>query len=170
MFVSDMDHDAPNTVLLLLGSNLGDRQDLLFQATKAISLRIGTITGASSLYETAPWGVTDQPPFLNQVLQVQTSLSPEVVLETALAIELALGRVRLQRWAARVIDIDILYFNDLITQQEKLTIPHPRLQDRRFTLIPLVEIAADWIHPVFMKSNKILLEDCEDKEMVTLVS
>ena len=155
------------TVFLLLGSNLGERLAILESARKALAERIGDITDLSSVYETAPWGVLDQPPFMNQVVAVETTLQPEDVLRNILEIESELGRIRYERWGARVIDIDILYFGNLEIESSRLTVPHPRLQDRRFTLIPLCEIAGEYIHPIFLKTNNYLLEICTDNSEVT---
>ena len=155
-------------VYLLLGSNLGDRLQVLLAAGELIAIQIGNIVAESSIYETAPWGVLDQPSFLNQVVEVETDLSPEEVLRVILDIEHELGRVRYERWGARVIDIDILYFNNLVLDSARLTIPHPRLHERRFTLIPLAELAPLFIHPILNKSTLHLLADCPDNSEVTI--
>ena len=157
-----------NTVYLLLGSNLGDRLQVMQSARGLIQKEIGQIKAESSVYETAPWGVLDQPAFLNQVVQLQTLLEPEEVLRIILEIEHELGRVRYERWGARVIDIDILYFQDLILDSSRLTIPHPRLHERRFTLTPLAEIAPGFIHPVLNKSSVQLLAACADESEVKI--
>jgi 2-amino-4-hydroxy-6-hydroxymethyldihydropteridine diphosphokinase len=148
---------------LLLGGNLGDRQLYLAQARVRIAAQVGTITRSSSLYETAAWGKTDQPAFLNQVLEVQAEQAPEQVLLTVNMIEQELGRVRQEHWGARVIDIDILFYDDLAMQTQRLTIPHPQLHLRRFTLLPLAELAPDLVHPVLGKSITALLEACPDE-------
>lgn len=153
---------AKNTYLLL-GANLGDRIETLQRATNLIAERIGLVIQQSGLYETAPWGVTDQPAFLNQVLAVETMLEPVEVLNQTQAIEQELGRVRLEKWGARLIDIDLLYYDQLVLQTDRLTIPHPYLYQRRFTLMPLVEIAPDFVHPVLTKTNAMLLAECEDE-------
>lgn len=159
-----------NTIYLLLGSNLGDRIQILSNAGELIMQRVGQITSKSSIYETAPWGVLNQPSFLNQVLEVTTQRAPEDVLRIILEIEHELGRVRYERWGARVIDIDILYFQDFIIDSARLTVPHPRLHERRFTLIPLAEIAPDFIHPVFKKNSIQLLKECADISEVIMYS
>ncbi|MEJ8757175.1 2-amino-4-hydroxy-6-hydroxymethyldihydropteridine diphosphokinase [Pontibacter sp. H259] len=147
---------------LLLGGNLGDRILYLQQARESITAQVGSITQASAIYETAAWGKTDQPSFLNQVLEVATGLTPEQVLQIINQIEHDLGRERLEHWGARVIDIDILFYDDLVQQSQRLTIPHPQLHLRRFTLLPLHELAPDLQHPVLNKSITQLLEHCPD--------
>ncbi|MBX0332613.1 2-amino-4-hydroxy-6-hydroxymethyldihydropteridine diphosphokinase [Pontibacter sp. HSC-14F20] len=153
---------------LLLGGNLGDRPLYLSQAREQIAAQIGLIVQSSALYETAAWGKTDQPAFLNQVLEVQTTLSPEQVLQGINQIEQELGRIRQEHWGARVIDIDILFYDQLILQTQRLTIPHPQLHLRRFTLLPLNEIAPHLLHPVLNLQITQLLRDCPDKLPVHL--
>lgn len=149
-------------VYLLLGGNLGNRTLYLQQARESINQRVGSITQTSKVYETAAWGKTDQPTFLNQVLEADTILTPEDVLQSINAIEHELGRIRQEHWGARVIDIDILFYDDLEQQTQRLTIPHPQLHLRRFTLMPLAEIAPDLVHPVLRQSINQLLEICPD--------
>lgn len=150
-------------VYLLLGGNLGDRTLYLQQARESINRQVGTLTCSSKVYETAAWGKIDQPNFLNQVLEVQTELTPEKVLQSINAIEHELGRVRQEHWGARVIDIDILFHDDLVLQTQRLTIPHPQLHLRRFTLLPLAELAPELKHPVLGKSITQLLQECPDE-------
>jgi 2-amino-4-hydroxy-6-hydroxymethyldihydropteridine diphosphokinase len=157
-------------VFLLLGSNLGDRLQILKSAEILVEERIGKIRSASSVYETAPWGVLDQPAFLNQILIVTTGLMPEKVLRIVLEIEHELGRIRYERWGARVIDIDMLYYQDIVMDTARLTLPHPRLQERRFTLVPLNEIAPDFIHPLLLKTTSQLLAECSDPGAVIIFS
>ena len=154
---------------LLLGANLNDRAQALRRATDLIAERVGEVVQQSGLYETAPWGIPDQPAFLNQVLAVDTTQQPEAVLAKTQEIEQELGRVRHEKWGARVIDIDILYHNQLILATETLIIPHPHLHQRRFTLVPLAEIAPDFVHPVLMKTTVKLLAECADTGEVIAV-
>lgn len=153
---------------LLLGSNLGNREQYLQQARQALEARAGTICAASGIYETAAWGVEDQQAFLNQILKIRTKLEPEALLQAALAAEQDLGRVRLKKWGERVIDIDILFYGNRVLQTEALTIPHPQLHRRHFTLVPLAEIAPDLMHPIFRKTIQQLLDECPDKLEVKL--
>ena len=156
-------------VFLLLGSNLGDRGQVLASAREAIAAQAGSIIRQSAIYETEPWGNTDQPVFLNQVLEISTSLLPEDLLRIILNIEHDLGRVRYERWGARVIDIDILYFGQTVMDSARLTLPHPRIQDRRFVLAPLAEIAAGFVHPLLQKTSTQLLEECPDTSAVSKI-
>ncbi len=149
-------------LFLLLGANLNDRAQTLRRATDLIGERVGTVVQRSGLYETAPWGVTDQPAYLNQVLTVETTLEPEAVLQQTQKIEEELGRVRQQKWRARIIDVDILYYDALIVQTDTLTIPHPYLHQRRFTLVPLAEVAPNFTHPILGKTTVDLLAECTD--------
>ncbi|MCU0354322.1 MAG: 2-amino-4-hydroxy-6-hydroxymethyldihydropteridine diphosphokinase [Cytophagales bacterium] len=159
-----MDSFTPkaNTVYLLLGTNLGDRAANLAQAVALLEKRIGKVERRSGVYETEPWGVTNQPDYWNQVLQVSTPLEPAAVLEAMLGIERDMGRERHIRWEARLIDIDMLYFNDQVIETEHLQVPHPRMAQRRFVLEPLTELAPDFVHPVLGKKNRKLLEECAD--------
>lgn len=149
-------------IYLLLGTNLGDRKENLEKACQLISQQIGSIRIASSLYETEAWGETDQPLFLNQVIQVNTELSPDELLRHTQAIEQQMGRVRLRKWGERIIDIDILYYHNQIIHTKDLKVPHPGIPDRRFTLAPLSEIAAEAIHPILRKTQEELLNSCTD--------
>jgi 2-amino-4-hydroxy-6-hydroxymethyldihydropteridine diphosphokinase len=152
-----------NITFLQTGTNLGDRLMNLAQTNDRIEECVGKIISTSSIYETEAWGVTDQPLFLNQVLQVETKLTAQEVLEIVLAIELEMGRIRLQKWAERVIDIDVLFYNNEIINKENLIVPHPRIQERNFVLKPLVEIAPNLVHPIFNKKIRELLEISTDK-------
>jgi 2-amino-4-hydroxy-6-hydroxymethyldihydropteridine diphosphokinase len=150
-------------VYLLLGSNRGDRLKFLMAAVKKIESLIGTVTRSSSVYETEPWGFEDQTQFLNQLVVAGTSLEPSAVLTAINSIEQQLGRERKgENYAARTIDIDILFFEERIINTEELVIPHPRLHERRFALAPLAEIEKGLVHPVFKKTVAELLAECKD--------
>lgn len=154
-------------VYMLLGSNLGDRELIMRQAIEKIQTEIGLVSAKSARYETEPWGNTDQPAFINMAIAVQTILEPSEVLERALNIEKDLGRTRLVRWGSRTIDIDLIFYADEIIEiQGKLSIPHPEMQNRRFVLEPLAEIAPDYTHPVLKKSVKDLLHSLTDNTNV----
>jgi 2-amino-4-hydroxy-6-hydroxymethyldihydropteridine diphosphokinase len=149
-------------VFLLLGGNLGNRQLMLQQAIEQVGEQVGKVVKTSSVYETAAWGKTNQPDYLNQVIEVQTKLSPQQVLAKILAIELTMGRQRIEKWGARTIDIDILFYSNIIINQPGLIIPHPELQNRRFTLEPLAEIAPGFLHPVVLKQILQLKNELQD--------
>ncbi|MBU2465716.1 MAG: 2-amino-4-hydroxy-6-hydroxymethyldihydropteridine diphosphokinase [Bacteroidetes bacterium] len=154
-------------IFILLGSNLGDRKTLLQRARRAIDNNCGKIVGMSQLYETAPWGFESEHWFINQVIQLETDLSPEHLLEKLLAMEALLGRIRTEtQYSSRNIDIDLLYYNTQIIDNETLNIPHPRLHLRRFTLLPLTEIAPHFIHPLLQKSQLELLNELVDNSVV----
>lgn len=151
-----------NTVYLLLGSNLKNPAQQLSYARNRIAAEIGEILNSSSLYATAAWGNTDQPDFLNQVIVVNTDFSAETLMITILKIEENMGRIRTQKNAPREIDIDILFFNNDIINLPELIVPHPLLQERKFVLIPLNEIAPNYNHPILLKTTQELLEICTD--------
>lgn len=150
------------TVYLLLGSNLGNSREILRQALNLIEAKVGVISLQSNYYETAPWGKLDQPNFLNLAIIVRTKLMPADVLVQTQAIENELGRVREEKWGARLIDIDIIFYDNLQIYEPDLAIPHPLMQTRNFVLVPLAEIAPDFVHPVLNKSLKILCDACID--------
>ena len=129
-----------NGIFLGLGTNLDNREKNLSSAIELINKQIGTIIKKSSIHKTKAWGKTDQPDFLNMVIKIETKLDPQKLLKQCLSIENELGRIRKEKWGERIIDIDILYFNDLIINDENLKIPHPLIQEREFVLKPLNEI------------------------------
>ena len=149
-------------IFLLLGSNLGDRKQSLARANELIRSEIGQIETSSALHVSSAWGLSEQPDFLNQVIFVKTDLEPKEVLSRIQKIEIDLGRERYEKWGPRIIDIDILYFGNRIIENSELVVPHPGIPDRRFTLEPLNEIAPDFVHPILHKTNKELLDLCED--------
>ena len=152
-----------NKAYLLIGGNLGDRKENLEKARELIALHCGHIVKTSSIYETAAWGKTDQPSFLNQALEINTLLTAKQLIKKVLQVEKKLGRIRQEKYGPRVMDIDILLFNNEILDLDFLKLPHPEMQNRRFALIPLAEIAPSEIHPVFKKSIVELLKECPDQ-------
>jgi len=154
---------------LLLGSNIEPRISFLKKAEQEIQNRIGELIKTSSVYETAPWGFKNVTSFLNKVLLISTELEAEAVLEIIHQIEEEMGRVRSgNSYSSRTIDIDILYFGLDVFTSNTLQIPHPRLHLRKFTLLPLVEVAPDYQHPKFHLKNKELLQKCTDQLEVKL--
>jgi 2-amino-4-hydroxy-6-hydroxymethyldihydropteridine diphosphokinase len=151
-----------NTVYLLLGSNMGNSKEQLLLATKIIEQEIGLVMNASSFYATAAWGNENQPDFLNQVLIIETHITSSLLLKKVLAIEKTMGRVRTVKNAPRIIDIDILFFNNEIIHTKILSVPHPEIQNRRFVLIPLEELTPSFIHPTLNKTINELVISCKD--------
>lgn len=158
------------TAFISTGSNLGNRFENLNLAKQFIQQSCGNIVSASSVYETAAWGMRQQPDFYNQVLKIETYLSPHQLLNKLLSIEDRMGRVRKEKYGPRIIDLDILLFNEEVVNDEHLKIPHPHLTQRKFILIPLNEIATDFFHPVEKKSIHQLLLDCTDTLNVNKIS
>jgi len=147
---------------LVLGSNLGNRPQQLASAIKMLSEKAGTITEESKIYETQPWGFDDQPWFLNQAVSLQSNLAPLDLLDELKSIEKQLGREPGEKWHARHIDIDILLDGPMVFQNDRLTIPHPHLQERNFVLIPLMDLIPDFIHPVLGKTIEELYLESRD--------
>jgi len=154
-------------VFLGIGTNLGNRERNLEQAVATTELFLGRVLQSSSLYETEPWGFQADEKFLNMVVKIETNLTPVALLEKIISLESMLGRVRgTERYISRLIDIDILFYDDLIVDEAYLKIPHPLLHKRKFVLIPLCEMEPGKIHPVLGKTLGELLEMCEDKGLV----
>lgn len=152
-------------VILSLGSNQGNRFNYLQQAVHAIEQRIGVVEKISSYYETEPWGFNDETPFINQVIKVKTGLSASKILDRALMIEKVLGRQRIkttQKYSGRTLDIDILFIENEIINQETLIVPHPYLHLRKFVLAPLNEIAPYFTHPLLNISVQNIYQNCQD--------
>ena len=148
---------------LLLGGNLGDKQKVFSEARDSLNEQVGKIDTQSAIYETEPWGFESDDIFWNQALEISTKLSPEEVLRQTQQIELKLGRIRkINQYVSRMIDIDILFYDDQVINQENLIVPHPRIQERKFVLAPLNEIAPNLVHPVFQKNIRQLLDECQD--------
>lgn len=156
-----------NKIFLITGGNIGDRKKNLQTAANAIEENIGNISKSSSIYETEAWGNTDQASFYNQVHIVETELAAKEIMNKILAIEKKMGRIRTIKNAARIIDIDILFFNNEIINDPILTIPHKEISNRRFVLMPLSELDPDLVHPVLNLSINKLLSICKDPLNVT---
>lgn len=154
-------------VYLLLGGNIGDTKSLFAQTIKLIQTEVGDVVQKSSLYESEPWGFEHEQNFLNQVVIVETMLEPINLLDTTQQIEKEMGRVRKKsQYSERTIDVDILFYDNLVMESERLTIPHLMLHQRRFTLEPLVELSPIFIHPKKQKTLDELLHECSDKLFV----
>lgn len=156
-----------NTAILLIGGNLGDRTGNLEKAVQLINETAGEVVNTSSLYQTAPWGAVDQPDYLNQAVAIRTTMDALTLLHTLLEIERKIGRIRQEKWGSRVIDIDLIFFNDSILSLPELKIPHPQMQLRQFVLVPLNEIVPDYVHPVLHKTVQELADICPDTLPVT---
>ena len=158
-----------NTIFLGLGSNLGDRMEYLGAAVKGIEAGIGHIDILSPVYETEPWRFNTNEKFLNMTVRAVTDLSPMDVLRGILKIELMLGRLRTDsHYTSRVIDIDLLIYEDQVIDTNELIVPHPLMHERKFVLVPLCDIAPDFIHPKLKVPMLTLLELCEDKNRVAV--
>ncbi len=158
--------------VLLLGSNIDNRLNLLASASSLIIAQIGPLVAASSIYESDPWGYDSKNSFLNQAVLIKTNFSPEKVLETCLSIEAKLGRTRLKNktYADRNIDIDVLLYEELIICTDNLEIPHPRMHQRRFCMEPLAEIAPNWVVPTFQKTTSQVLALCSDPSKISTLN
>lgn len=159
-----------NNVFLIIGGNLGNKEKNLSTVRELIEQQVGVIKKLSSVYETEPWGVEAQPVYYNQVIELLTEMSAERMMQRLLSIEKEMGRVRENKYDARIIDIDILFFNNEVYQTQELTIPHARLHERRFVLEPLNEIAPEFIHPVLQKTIATLLNETSDNAAVKKIN
>ena len=153
-------------LVLIIGGNLGDRLLLIQQARKILSEKLGPELNASSIFETEAWGGASKGSYLNQVLIFESQLEPEQVLDIIQQIERRLERVREVKWGDRTMDIDILYYGDRLIHSEKLIIPHPYLEERRFVLAPLAEVLPTFLHPRSGMSQSFLLKQCKDNSKV----
>ena len=158
------------TAYLILGTNMGDRGTNLSSASSLLSANDLTIVKRSQVYETEAWGKIDQAPYYNQALEIATSLSPLSLLKRCLKVEDKLGRVRIKKWGPRIIDIDIAYYENLILQVEELKIPQAGLENRKFALTPLTELSPQKLHPLLLKYNQDLLNNCTDSLTVNPVN
>ena len=156
---------------VLLGGNLGNKQKVFSKTRGKLSEMVGKITAKSAVYETEPWGFESVDLFWNQVIEISTALSPEEVLKQTQQIERELGRIRkANQYGSRIIDIDLLFYGDQVINLDNLVVPHPRIQNRKFALVPLNEIAPDLEHPVFQKSIRQLINECSDQLDVKKIS
>ena len=172
MTISDANLAAVrSTAFIALGSNIDSPLLHVRRALRDIDELLETaLLKVSSLYETAAWGKTNQPAFLNQALEIETTLNARQLIRHILKVEKKMGRVREEKYGERLIDIDILFFNNEIHKTTFLKVPHPEMQNRRFVLVPLAEIAPDAVHPVFLKTVTEFLKDCTDKLEVTRIA
>ena len=154
-------------IIILLGSNLGNRLANLKQAIASIA-SFSTILQQSNIYQTAAWGNTDQADFLNQAIEIQTQHTAENLMHALLAIESQMGRVRLQKWEPRIIDLDIIFYESAIHTTDFIQIPHPEMQNRAFVLKPLLDLIPNFEHPILKQNITQLWEKCPDQLEVSL--
>jgi 2-amino-4-hydroxy-6-hydroxymethyldihydropteridine diphosphokinase len=154
-------------IFLGIGSNLGNRQENLNIALRRVREKVGNVLISSSVYETEPWGFDTDNQFLNMVVKAETEIGPSALLEVLLGIEKSMGRTRdSEQYSSRIIDIDILFYDDLVVNTENLQIPHPNICERKFVLMPMAEIAPEFIHPELNRAVSYLLETCTDNRLV----
>ncbi len=156
------------TIYLCIGGNLGEREANLEEAGDFIDFNLGDVVATSGIYESEPWGMTDVPSFLNQVVQIRSELSNEELMQEIQELEEFFGRERsAQGYVSREMDVDILFIDQEIIETDTLRVPHPRMAERRFVLTPMAEIAPELIHPELKKNIQELLASCADKGQVT---
>lgn len=155
-----------NTVYIQLGSNIGERESFITKSMHKVEDDIGKIITASSIFETTAWGNENQNNFLNSVIEIKTPFDAFTILQKSQEIENNLGRKRSDKWGERTIDIDILFYNNKIINTKELTVPHPLIQKRKFVLVPLSEIAPNYMHPILKKNISTLLSECKDTQKV----
>lgn len=158
------------TVYLLLGSNLGDRKTYLKEALLQLQESVGRIIRTSSIYETQSWGIADQPDYLNQVVEMETLFLPDKILEKTQKIEEILHRERTKKWDSRTIDIDVLFYGEEVVDLPQLKIPHPQIQNRLFTLVPLDELIPNFLHPILNKTIQELRQEVGDDLLVKKIA
>ena len=162
-----MPREAEHTAFIAIGSNMDSPADNCIEAANLLDGHPAiSVSDRSSLYETEPFGKNDQDWFINSVVEVTTHLSPELLFKACLAIEKEMGRVREEKWGPRVIDLDILFYDDFVFKERGLEIPHPGIAERSFVLEPMNEIAPDFVHPKLKKSIETLLEEIENPQQV----
>lgn len=157
-------------IFLHIGSNLGERRFHLSRAIQHIDTVIGPIQGTSAIYETEAWGYENQGAFLNMALEIEYYGTPIKLLDSIQKIEIDLGRKRTLHWGPRIIDIDIIMYDDIVIDTERLKIPHVELHNRNFVLFPMAEIASELVHPRLNKTMQELLDDCNDSSYVTIIN
>ena len=155
-------------IFLLLGSNQDNPPERLAEAAERIEKDAGKIVTRSFVYRTAAWGLETQPEFFNQVVEIESPWGPVDLMKKLLTIEQSMGRVRTEKWGPRVIDIDMLFYGQQVISTASLSVPHPGIPDRRFTLLPLFQIAPELVHPVLKKTIGTLLRECKDPLSVTV--
>ena len=155
-----------NTIYIQLGSNIGERESFITKSMHKVEDDIGKIITASSIFETTAWGNENRNNFLNSVIKIKTPFDAFTILQKSQEIENNLGRERSDKWGERTIDIDILFYNNKIINTKELTVPHPLIQKRKFVLVPLSEIAPNYMHPILKKNISTLLSECKDTQKV----
>ncbi|MGB0882706.1 MAG: 2-amino-4-hydroxy-6-hydroxymethyldihydropteridine diphosphokinase [Vicingaceae bacterium] len=158
-----------NKVVLSLGGNIGEVKQVFKDAIVCVKEEIGEVVLLSSIYKTKAWGVENQPDFLNQVILIETLDAPQIVLQKCLKIEAQLGRVRKEKWQERVIDIDVLFYNDELINSEDLTVPHPFIHVRNFILYPLTDLMPEFVHPKLKTKIIELKNKCKDNLAVVKI-